>query len=173
MLTVKDDNAVAKTNISNRFLLLFGSVRSLIDILVFGSVLSLIGICPILDSFGIHDFSASVNPMIVYVRQDDTINAKNYDPPTKINVIPGLLYNENICFRSESTSPGISVKFYPQQINHWNFQERVRKVRSRKRASVITISVGKDVNPGEYLISVACFGSDGKEHICKLFVSLY
>lgn len=149
---------------------ILGSVQALI--LFFGIVLSIIGlVITIQNTPWISDFSVSVNDMIVPVEQNETNNAKIVDTfNTKIDVIPGFLYNKDICLRSESVPFGIHVHFKPNRIGGKSTLNMITD--GRKSVSKVTIKVDKPVNPEEYLISVACLGSDGKEHICKFLLNI-
>jgi hypothetical protein len=109
---------------------------------------------PVFGLSGIHDFSFSVNPMIIDVNQSG-IGHMNVD------VILGLMYDNDITLRSGSESSSIHFQFEPQIIKHRS-----------KSTSNVTISVDKDVSPGEQPISIVFDGSDGREHICNLILNV-
>ena len=103
---------------------------------------------------GVHDFSASINPMTVDVKQGNITHIK-------VNVIFGWLYREDISLRLESVPQGIHFKFKPEIIKHGN-----------KSISDLTILVDKDVIPGIYLMSVVCDGADGKKEGCEFSLNV-
>lgn len=138
--------AMSTTNLA-KLLNLSGLMVALVGLLV--SIL-----IPFWNWSGVHDFSASINPMTVDVKQGNITHIK-------VNVIFGWLYREDISLRLESVPQGIHFKFKPEIIKHGN-----------KSISDLTILVDKDVIPGIYLMSVVCDGADGKKHVCKFALNI-
>lgn len=103
-------------------------------------------------SYGIstfHDFSASVDSMLVNVDQGSTTHIS-------VEVHPGYLYFENVSLRAESVPPDINVFFEPKELKHGS-----------NTVSQVNIYAEKEAPPGEHLISIVSDGADGKEHVCK------
>ena len=103
---------------------------------------------------GSHDFSASVNPMIV---DADPGNITH----TNVDVTPGFFYSKDVTLQLGPVPPGIHIEFKPKLIKYGN-----------KSASNIIISIDKNVTPGEYTIPIVNEGSDGKKHGCNFTINV-
>lgn len=97
----------------------------------------------------IHDFSASVDRMLVDIDQGSSTNIN-------VNVDSGLLYREDIRLSAESVSSYIHVRFIPEVLKSGD-----------KPISQVIISADKEAPLGEFEIPIMSTGADGKEHVCK------
>lgn len=103
----------------------------------------------------IHDFSTSVNPILVDIGQGSSTNIE-------VKVDSGLLYHEDIRLKAEPVSSYIHVRFAPEVLKPGD-----------KSISKVIISAEKEAPLKEFEIPIVSTGADGKEHVCKFKLKFF